>query len=185
MSIVENALALAREAHKDQRRKWGSQDPYIVHPERCVKKAASIGCNEVVQAAMALHDVIEDIAIATNTVKQWEDRIREQCGEEVLALCWELTNISDTSEWQKANPNPRRSEKWAVNLAHIRVISDAAKRCKMIDRLDNLNDMDGAPRRMKQKYIPESKELLAACAYVDEALAKELEDAICALEKSC
>ncbi len=183
-NIVAVAESLAREAHKTQRRKWGAEEPYIVHPEWCANKAKEIGASEVEQAAMWLHDVIEDIAIPTNTVKQWEDRIREGCGQEVLDRCWELTNISDTPEWMAINPNPRRSEKWAVNLAHIRTLSVEAKRDKMIDRLANVLTMGGAPSRMKQKYVPESRDLLAACRYVDEKLGAELEEGIDRLEKS-
>jgi (p)ppGpp synthase/HD superfamily hydrolase len=184
MNIVFNAERIAREAHKDQGRKWGAQEPYITHPEWCANKAKEIGADEVEQAAMWLHDVLEDIAIPTNRVNYWAGRIEEECGSEVLARCWELTNVSDTPEWMGRNPNPRRSEKWAVNLAHIRTISDKAKRDKMIDRLANVLTMGHAPRRMIQKYIPESRELLAACRHVDEALGSELEQAIDALAKS-
>jgi (p)ppGpp synthase/HD superfamily hydrolase len=183
-NIVANAEKIARQAHKEQRRKWGEQEPYIVHPEWCANKAREIGASEVEQAAMWLHDVLEDIAIPTNTVEFWEQCIRDGCGDEVLARCWELTNISDTPEWMEKHPNPKRSEKWAVNLAHIRTISDAAKRDKMIDRLANVLTMGHAPHRMKQKYVPESRELLAACRYVDEALGAELEEAINKLEKA-
>ena len=181
--IVQNAEQIAREAHKNQRRKWGEQEPYIVHPEWCANKAKLIGADEVEQAAMWIHDVLEDIAIPTNSVEYWEHRILEGCGQEVLDRCWELTNISDTKEWMEAHPDPKRSEKWAVNLDHIRKISDKAKRDKMIDRLANVLTMGHAPYRMKQKYVPESRELLAACRYVDETLGQELEDAIDALEK--
>lgn len=182
-SIVFSAEQIAREAHKEQKRKWGNNEPYIVHPEWCADKARQMGCDETVQAAMWLHDVIEDIAIPTNTTELWEHRIAEECGKEVLALVWELTNISDTKEWMAAHPDPKRSEKWAVNLAHIHQISERAKRCKMIDRLANILTMDGAPYRMKRKYLPESLELLAACRYVDEQLGQELEDALKDLEK--
>ncbi len=183
-NIVKNAEQIAREAHKSQKRKWGEQEPYIVHPEWCANKARELGYDEVEQAAMWLHDVFEDIAIPTNTVEYWEGRVRNECGQAVVDRCWELTNISDTKEWMEAHPNPRRSEKWEVNLAHIRVISDKAKRDKMIDRLANLKTMNGAPYRMKQKYVPESRDLLGACRYTDEALGQELEDAIEALVKS-
>lgn len=186
MNVVEKALAIAREAHKTQFRKWGNQEPYIVHPEWCVQKAKDIGCDVIDQCAMALHDVIEDQAIPTNTVELWEQRIitdLDPIGDIVLKLVWELTNISDTKEWMAAHPDPKRSEKWAVNLAHIHQISERAKRCKMIDRLANILTMDGAPYRMKRKYLPESLELLAACRYVDEQLGQELEDALKDLEK--
>lgn len=183
MSIVENAKKIAYEAHKDQRRKWGNQEPYIVHPEWCANKAKELGYDEIEQATMWLHDVFEDIAIPTNSVEYWETRILNECGQEVVDRCWELTNTSDTKEWMEKHPDPSRAEKWAANLAHIHSISDKAKRNKMVDRLANILTMDGAPHRMKQKYVPESRQLLAACRYADEALGHELEAAINALEK--
>ncbi len=185
-NVVAVALSIARDAHKDQKRKWGNEEPYIVHPEWCANKAKEIGCDEVEQCAMFLHDVIEDIAIPTNSVPYWEARIKVELGdigEKVLFRVWELTNISDTREWMDANPNPRRSEKWAVNLAHIKVISNEAKRNKMIDRLANVLTMDGAPYRMKVKYIPESRELLNECRHADPVLADELEAAIQGMER--
>ena len=162
-NIIENALAIATEAHKDQFRKWGSQAPYITHPIRCVEKAKELGLPEYVQAAMALHDVVEDIAIPTNTIKMWEDRIREGCGQDVLDLVWELTNPSDRPEFLAANPNPKRIEEWNANLEHIKHCSEVAKICKMIDRNDNISSTEDAPARWRQKYLPESRELLAAC----------------------
>lgn len=185
VDVVERALAIGREAHKDITRKWGTKEPYYVHLERCVKKAKEYGLPEWVQCALAVHDLAEDVAIPTNAVPYWEGRIRKAIGDisdKVIDLMWELTNISDTKEWMERNPNPRRSEKWAVNLAHIRVISDIAKQCKMIDRIDNLCDMRNAPHRMKQKYIPESRDLLGACRYTNERLGKELEEAIDKIE---
>ena len=185
MSIVDKAIEIARDAHKGVFRKWSkTNDLYVVHCQRCVKKAKQLGYDEIEQAAMAVHDVFEDVAIPTNTVPYWEGRIRDECGQEVVDRCWELTNTSDTKEWMEKNPNPSRAQKWAANLAHIRVISDKAKRDKMIDRNDNVQDMANAPLRMKQKYIPESRELLAECRYTDEILGNELEQAIDALEKS-
>jgi (p)ppGpp synthase/HD superfamily hydrolase len=184
--IVYNASQIAREAHKGVFRKWSkTNDPYVRHCERCADKAKQLGYDEVEQAAMWVHDVFEDVAIPTNSVEYWEGRIRDECGQAVVDRCWELTNTSDTKEWMEKNPDPSRVQKWTANLAHIRVISDKAKRDKMIDRNDNVNDMEHAPYRMKRKYVPESRELLAACRYTDEILGDELEKAIDALEKSC
>ncbi len=177
--MIEIALKIATDAHQGVMRKWGANEPYITHPIRCVAKAKSLGYPEFVQCALALHDVGEDVAIPTNTVPYWEQRIKSELspiGESVLALVWELTNISDTREWIDAHPNPKRIEKWAVNLAHIKEISDLAKACKMIDRIDNLSG--NIPHKMLQKYLPESRDLLEVCRHTDDRLAKELEEAI-------
>ena len=189
MSVVDNLISLATEAHKNQFRKWGSQAPYITHPIRCVAKAKQLRLPEYVQAAMAGHDILEDVAIPTNTIKEWEQKIIKDGGQDVLDLVWELTNPSDRPEFLAANPNPKRIEKWNLNLEHIKHCSPMAKICKMIDRDDNLRSVDDAPVKWRQKYFPESRELLAACkddirdelnslSVANSLIAEELEQAI-------
>ena len=182
--IVSAASVIAQYAHRNQKRKWGEQAPYITHPQWCANKARELGCGPIVQAAMWLHDVIEDIAIPENDIEHYEKLIADNCGIEVLHLCWELTNVSDTPEWMAAHPNPRRYEKWQVNLAHLKEVSDSTKLCKMIDRLHNVRSMVDAPRRMKEKYVPESRELLQVCRHTNTELADELQLAINELEES-
>lgn len=176
MSIVEKADKIAERAHAsiDQRRKWGLENlPYIVHPRRVAAKVKSLpGTNEVDEAAALLHDVIEDVAIKLNLVKEYEDEIRRECGDDTLALVWELTSPSEGKGWEGKS----RAEKRVADWAHLATVSDRAKRTKMCDRLDNLGDYKHAPRKyMVQKYLPESRHLLGMCRYVDEALGKELE----------
>lgn len=178
MNIEENADRIAERAHAsiDQRRKWGNNDPYIVHPRRVAAKVKSLpGTNSVDVAAAKLHDLVEDVAIKLNKVAEYEAEIREQCGEEVLALVWELTSPSEGLGWEKKS----REEKRVADWEHLRKVSDRAKRIKMCDRLDNLSDYKDAPRKyLMNKYLPESRVLLNICRYVDEILAKELEDII-------
>ena len=56
---IADAYALAREAHKEQRRKSG--EPYIMHPVAVAKIVAEelrLGANPIIAAF--LHDVVED-----------------------------------------------------------------------------------------------------------------------------
>ncbi len=56
---IESAYQLAREAHKEQRRKSG--EPYIMHPVAVAKIVAEelrLGPNPIIAAF--LHDVVED-----------------------------------------------------------------------------------------------------------------------------
>ena len=183
---ITNAQAIATKAHKDQKRKWGLQEPYIIHPQWCANKAKEVGLTIIQQATMWLHDVIEDIALPHNDVIYWENQILNGCGAEVLSLCWELTNRSDLPEWIDKQPlGPiRREAKWKANLEHLKSVSDIAKQCKMIDRIHNVQSMVDAPYKMKLKYIPESHQLLEVCAYTHPLLANELETSINNLELS-
>jgi (p)ppGpp synthase/HD superfamily hydrolase len=41
--ITKNALTLAYTAHREQRRKWGNQEPYICHPIRVASRIDEMG----------------------------------------------------------------------------------------------------------------------------------------------
>jgi len=185
MSIVEKAKAIAYEAHKGVSRKWGS-DPYIVHPERVANKVASLaGTNDEDVAAAWLHDVIEDSGEglapeAKAAVKEgYAKRIQEECGGVVLGLVRELTFPTEGDEWA-GRP---RAEKNVVRFAHMRGMTPRAQRLKMVDRWDNLNDMENAPHKLIRKSTDESWELLDICKAADPVMASELKDAILRRQK--
>ena len=168
MNLIEKAEKIAREAHKDQKRKW-SDDPYFVHPERVAKKVSELkGANEVDVAAAYCHDVIEDTDFPP-------EELEKQLGSEVLNLVLELTNPTHTPEWDKK----RRIEKRLADWQHLLTISDRAKRIKMVDRWDNLQDMGFAqPNSFLRKYLVESRIILEILKPADYNMAKELEAVI-------
>jgi (p)ppGpp synthase/HD superfamily hydrolase len=172
MSIVDKARAIATEAHKGVSRKWGN-DPYIVHPERVANKVANLADADDVDIAAALaHDVIED---ADPSMKDhYAQRIKDECGADVLDLVMELTFPTEGAEWA-GRP---RAEKNVIRFAQMRKMSRKAQRIKMVDRWDNLNDMNNAPHRLIQKTVDESWTLLDICKEADAAMASELKDAI-------
>ena len=172
MSIVEKAKAIAFEAHKGVSRKWGN-DPYIVHPERVANKVASLaGATDVDIAAAWCHDVVED---AEPSMKDhYAQRIKDECGADVLALVMELTFPTEGVEWA-GRP---RAEKNVIREAQMKRMTLQAKRIKMVDRWDNLNDMANAPHRLIQKTVDESFRLLDICKEADSEMAFELKDAI-------
>lgn len=175
-NIVENITKIATEAHKGQFRKWTKeQTPYIVHPLRVADKISKLKNTNVDDIAGAIaHDLIEDVAIPQNKVEYYKDLIIKECNETVWNLILELTNPSASPEWD----NKPRKEKREKDWAHIRTISDRAKRIKLADRIDNLRDVSFIPTKLLQKYLLESEVLLEICGYVDELLAKELKEAI-------
>lgn len=173
MSIVEKARQIAYEAHKGVSRKWGS-DPYIIHPERVANKVANLaGANEVDIAAAWCHDVIEDTEPQAAKDK-YAQRIKDECGADVLALVMELTFPTEGPKWM-GRP---RAEKNVIRFAHMRKMSRRAQRLKMVDRWDNLNDMNNAPHKLIRKTVDESFELLDICKEADAEMASELKDAI-------
>ena len=67
MNLLTRAICFAAEKHEGQTRK-GSGVPYIVHPVEVVAIAASVTEDETVQAAAALHDVVEDCGVTPGEI---------------------------------------------------------------------------------------------------------------------
>ena len=142
------AKEMARRWHADQTRKW-SGDPYIVHPERVFNLVCEYFPNETtMQCAAWLHDVLEDC-----NHPRMKEQISNYCGAEVLSLVQEMTNPSKGS---KAN----RAERKKMDRDHLRNASFHCKCLKLIDRVDNLNDMEGAEKGFVRLYLKESQLLL-------------------------
>jgi (p)ppGpp synthase/HD superfamily hydrolase len=171
-SIVSKAERIAREAHADQRRNWGSEQFYILHPEKVAAKVASLPGTTAEDVAVAwLHDVIEDVALTQGKYEEYCHLIRKECGETVLQLVLELTNETERPEW-KHKP---RAERKAKDWQQLAKASDRAKRVRLVDRWANVQDFEGAPVKLIEKYFSESRHLLSLCRHVDEAMARELE----------
>ena len=66
---INDAYLLAREAHKEQRRKSG--EPYIMHPvavARIVAEELRLGANPIIAAF--LHDVVEDTQYTIEDIRE-------------------------------------------------------------------------------------------------------------------
>lgn len=98
MATLERAIALAVEAHKDQKDKYGA--PYIGH----VLRVALAGRTEAEQIVGALHDVVEDTDLT------FEDLRREGFSEDIITAVECLTKRSDDEDYDaftarvKTNP---------------------------------------------------------------------------------
>lgn len=75
------AIALAAEAHRDQKDKRG--EVYILHPLRIVLALRAAQYSEIHQTVAVLHDVVEDTAV---TLAQIHDRFGSLIGDAVDAL---------------------------------------------------------------------------------------------------
>jgi (p)ppGpp synthase/HD superfamily hydrolase len=164
MNPILKAAQFAREAHGDQRRKYTGR-PYIEHPARVAARVAihPAGTETMVIAAW-LHDVLEDTDIGLEV-------IANRFGEEVAQLVEELTNPS------KGSP-ALRAERKAQDREHLARVSRPAKIIKLLDRIDNLRDMEGAPQKFLSLYLEESRLLAASIGNADAELVRELEDVI-------
>lgn len=134
------ALSFAKEKHAGQ---WRSPKalhiPYIVHPLTMTCHALAMGLeDDVLLAAILLHDVCEDCAVAPSD----------------LPVCAEVQEI--VALVTKPEDKPKFSED-----AYYSAILDNPKAClvKCIDRCNNVSGMalGFTPARMK-KYIAETEE---------------------------
>lgn len=168
MNLILKAAAFARQAHDGQRRKYNAR-PYIQHPARVAGRvAARPQATEVMVAAAFLHDVVED---TPHTL----DEILAEFGPDVARLVAELTNPS------KGSKAPRR-EREQVDRDHLAVVSVEAKVIKLLDRIDNLQEMVDAPSNFRRRYCEESRLLADVIGDADPDLKAELLDCVQMLE---
>lgn len=159
-SLIEEAAAFAKGAHAGQLRKYTAL-PYIEHPERVAQAVWCIdGSTPEMVAAAWLHDVVEDTSVS---LKQ----IRNLFGDGVADLVGWLTNPS------KGMTIPR-AERKKIDREHLAKAPREAKIIKMLDRLDNLSEMEGAPADFKKLYGAESLLLAEAIGDAESEIKNRL-----------
>lgn len=162
MNLISQAEQFARKAHEGQVRQYNGA-PYITHPERVANKVAAIDIAPAEAVAAAwLHDVVEDCGVTG-------DEIGQEFGAIVRDLVLELTNPS------KARPDLNRAARKQMDREHIAKASHGARVIKLIDRIDNLNEMQGCGDDFLTLYKSESRLLLDVLRGTDAALESELE----------
>lgn len=144
LSMVKKAYLMAKDAHKDQKRKSG--EPYIIHPICVAIILAELQLDKESIIAGLLHDIVED------TDMELEDLSREFNGE-IALLVDGVTKLTQTN-WDRSKEDAK-SELQAENLRKmflamakdIRVIM-----IKLADRLHNMRTMQyQSPAKQKEK----------------------------------
>lgn len=126
--VVENAIRVAAEAHKSQKRK-SSGIPYIAHPMGVCLILVKAGFHEEsILAAAALHDVVEDTALT------FED-LEGTFSDEVLHYVREMTEEKETQEGAKRSWRDRKRD-------HIEVMQQASLGARAIELADKLHNLE-------------------------------------------
>lgn len=149
---IEKAYNLARDAHKNQRRRSG--EPYIMHPVAVAKILFSFGMdNECIIGAL-LHDVVEDTEYNI-------DYIKKEFGDEVALLVDGVTKLGQI-------PLSTREEVQAENIRKMFIAMNEDIRViiiKLCDRLHNMRTAKFWPEYKQREKSLETLEIYAPIAH--------------------
>jgi (p)ppGpp synthase/HD superfamily hydrolase len=129
MTLPQRALALAARAHEGQTRDLGDgeTEPYVEHCRRVQASVALLCDDPEVQAAAALHDVLEDTEVSYT-------QIRLEFGSTVSTLVLALTDEYTPEDWPLLNRAERKHREaqrlggydWRVRLIKLCDVLDNA-----------------------------------------------------------
>lgn len=187
-SLEDRALAFARAAHGEQKRKY-TDNPYIEHPIRVAQLVKEAGGTEEMIAAAYLHDVVEDVPTDTVlsmvdekfarsfVVLSIESRINAGRPIKLLALGHEFGTdvamlvdmVTDVSLPADGNRKVRKQK----DLEHLAQASPEGKTIKLADLIDNSRDIVKNDPDFAKVYMREKAALLPHLAEGSEKLYRE------------
>ena len=152
ISMIEKAYQIARDAHKDQKRKSG--EPYIIHPLCVAIILADLELDKETIVAGLLHDVVEDTVMTS-------EELRDIFGEEVQLLVDGVTKLGQLSyDADKLEVQAENLRKMFLAMAKdIRVIL-----IKLADRLHNMRTLQYMPEKKKLEKARETMDIYAPIA---------------------
>ena len=169
--------SFAIEAHNNTNHLYDGK-PYSVHLAMvamiaqkyidCIPKQAQSD----VLAACWLHDTIEDCKVTPSEIACL---FGGEFGESVAKLVVELTNPSK-------NVKAPRAVRKQMDRDHLKEVSFYAKRIKLVDRLDNCLELEGADSDFIGLYITETKALLSVIGDAVPELSEEILEQLKRLE---
>ncbi|MFV0238363.1 MAG: RelA/SpoT family protein [Flavobacteriales bacterium] len=151
--IIRKAFDVAKDAHKNQRRKSG--EPYLYHPIAVAKIVAyDIGLGVTGIAAGLMHDVVEDSEDYT------VESVRTIFGDKIATIIDGLTKI-EFIKHQDVSVQTENYRKLLLTLSEdVRVIL-----VKLADRLHNMRTMKFMPPRKQIKIASETLFIYAPLAH--------------------
>ncbi len=153
ITMVERAYQIARDAHKDQKRKSG--EPYIIHPLCVAIILADLELDKESIVAGILHDVVEDTVMTL-------DEITEVFGPEVALLVDGVTKLTQLSwSMDKVEIQAENLRKMFLAMAKdIRVIL-----IKLADRLHNMRTLEFMKPEKQKEKARETMDIYAPIAH--------------------
>ncbi len=149
---IERAYKLARDAHKNQRRRSG--EPYIMHPVAVAEILYKLGMDNESLIAAILHDVVEDTDYDL-------DYIRNEFGDDVALLVDGVTKLGQIPLSTKEEVQAENIRKMFMAMNEdIRVII-----IKLCDRLHNMRTLEHMPPYKQREKSQETLEIYAPIAH--------------------
>ncbi|MCC7500257.1 bifunctional (p)ppGpp synthetase/guanosine-3',5'-bis(diphosphate) 3'-pyrophosphohydrolase [Candidatus Nomurabacteria bacterium] len=151
IALVEKAYTFAEDAHKDHKRFSG--DPYFDHLSETAYLLADIGMSSKTIAAGLLHDSIEDVGIAPETIER-------EFGKEILFLVEGVTKLGRLKY--------RGAERHRESLRKLLVATGKDARVliiKLMDRLHNMRTLAHVPEEKRKRIGLETLEIYASIAH--------------------
>ena len=141
---IEKAVEFGRKAHDGKCRKNGG--PYFIHPVRVATKALDYDLGTIPIITSLLHDIVEDTGYSLRDIK---DLFGETVAENVEALT-------------KVRSSKKTTLLKILKLGNIdcRVIL-----IKLIDRLDNMSDLEVLPRQRQREICRETAAVFSEIAH--------------------
>lgn len=152
ISRIARAYDIAKEQHKDQKRKSG--EPYIIHPLNTAIIIAEIEMDEDSICAALLHDVVEDTGMTL-------DDIRREFGDHVATMVDGVTKLTQISlDVDKIEIQAENLRKMFLAMAKdIRVVV-----IKLADRLHNLRTLQYQSKAKQIEKATETMEIYSPLA---------------------
>ncbi len=125
-TLLKSALDWAAVWHRDQRRKYpGAEVPYVSHIAGVATILSRHGFDEVVVAAGALHDVLEDCGVT-------HAELSAKFGESVADLVRHVSESDKSLSWE---------ERKARYLDHFSTKPWSAQAISLADKIDNFQSI--------------------------------------------
>eukprot|EP00871_Galdieria_phlegrea_P004514 jgi/Galph1/5063/GphlegSOOS_G3773.1 len=154
LSVVEEALKVAYDAHKNQKRHSG--DPFIIHPIAVAIILADLKMDRDTIVAGLLHDTVEDTGLTF-------ERVEEQFGMDVRRIVEGETKVSKLPKMADIFIDEQ-----AENLRQLFIAMTEDWRIimvKLADRLHNMRTLQFMTKKKREKIARETLDIFAPLAH--------------------
>ncbi len=166
--MIEKAYFLAKDLHKDQRRKDGSL--YVVHPVEVALILAELGFDENVISAALLHDVVEDCGYTLAQIKKEFNNSVAEMVDCVSAIddakfVFDEEDVYEDKNFEKASIEEQSFKK----LIAIGKKNPLGFFIKFADRLHNLRTIDCFAHSKQLEKVKETEKWIIPIAQIMQA----------------